>query len=217
MGSERPMIGRDQTLYKAMHSAAPIIKTSPIHAAAGACLRPESKATATPATAKSTPHVLRRVMVSEPSIAPATIVRRGSVDKASAPRDAVVNLSEALNSAGNSAKKSIPRPTVAGQSVRGGHFALRAVANGASNRKPKPNRSDPSASGSIAAATNRVAPTAAPPSALDAIAAKTPKISLTSSLAFYAVDEEELSWMFMMRLSNLLDAMHHVSLWPKSG
>jgi len=78
------------------------------------------------------------------------MVSNGSVDKASAPRAAVVKINEALNSSGNTAKKSMPKPATASQSRRAGQRLPCSSATGNSKTKPIPNRNEPMASGSIA-------------------------------------------------------------------
>src|ERR1044072_3043112 len=92
-----------------MHSAADIIRRSPRQAAGGAEVRSVSSATATPSVAITTPIDLRQVRASAPSAAPITSDSSGSVDSASAPRAAVVKISEALNRIGNTAKNRMPR------------------------------------------------------------------------------------------------------------
>jgi hypothetical protein len=93
---------------------------------------------------------LRAVRASLPSSAPTTIVSSGSVDKASAPRAAVVKISDALNRIGNRAKYSTPNPATPDQSRRGGHRPPCRSAAGNNSRNPMPNRNEPIASGSIA-------------------------------------------------------------------
>src|ERR1700742_4023347 len=105
-----------------MQNAAHTINASPRHAPAGAEARLESSATATPVVAMKTPAVLRMVSGSTPSAAPTIMVNNGNVDSASAPRAAVVKISEALNRIGNRPKNNRPRPAAAAQSFRGGHF-----------------------------------------------------------------------------------------------
>src|SRR3954454_4806696 len=104
-----------------MHSAAATIRRSPRQAPGGAEARPDSSASATPSVAVTTPIDLRAVRASLPSSAPTTIVSSGSVDKASAPRAAVVKISDALNRIGNTAKYNTPNPATPDQSQRGGH------------------------------------------------------------------------------------------------
>ena len=105
---------------------------------------------ATPSVAITTPSDLRAVRASLPSAAPTTIVSRGRVDKASAPRAAVVKIREALNRIGNRAKYSTPNPATPGQSWRGHSTPPCKSATGNNSRKPMPNRKDPIARGSIA-------------------------------------------------------------------
>ncbi|MGY4505960.1 hypothetical protein ACVWYH_009917 [Bradyrhizobium sp. GM24.11] len=135
--------------YSAMHSAAAIIRRSPRQAPDGAELRSERSATATPSVATTTPIDLRQLRASLPSAAPITSVNSGSVDSASAPRAAVVKISDALNRIGNSAKNRMPSPIAATQSPRPGQRSPRSNVSGSSRRKPIPNRNEPIASGSM--------------------------------------------------------------------
>src|SRR4051812_28701743 len=160
-----------------MQKAAPTIKASPRHAPVGADARLVSSATATPDVAIRTPAVLRRVNGSTPSAAATTIVSNGKVDSASAPRAAVVKISDALNRIGNRPKNSRPRPATAAQSLRAGHLPPCSSATGNRKMKPRPNRNAPIASGSTACRTKRVAPIELPPSPLDSTADRTPQIS----------------------------------------
>src|SRR4029078_4731305 len=106
-----------------MQRAAPTIKRSPRQAPGGAEVSPDSSAMATPNIAIITPADLRAVSASLPSAAPTTIVSSGRVDSASAPRAAVVDISEALNKIGSRPKESTPNPATAGQSWRRGQQA----------------------------------------------------------------------------------------------
>ncbi len=148
IGPERRISGFDQMPYSAMHSAAAIIRRSPRQAPDGAEVRSESSATATPNVAITTPIDLRQLRASAPSAAPITSDNSGSVDKASAPRAAVVKISDALNRIGNSAKNRMPSPVAAAQSPRPGQRSPRSSVRGNSSRKPMPNRNEPIASGS---------------------------------------------------------------------
>src|SRR5262245_47301516 len=130
-----------------MQSAAATINRSPRQAPGGAEAKCDSSASATPSVAITTPIDLRIVSASLPSAAPATIVSKGNVDSASAPRAAVVKISDALNRIGNSAKYNTPSPATPGQFDRGGHLSPCNRATGNSSRKPMPNRNDPIASG----------------------------------------------------------------------
>ncbi|MGY3482922.1 hypothetical protein ACVW1C_000805 [Bradyrhizobium sp. USDA 4011] len=160
-----------------MHSAAATISRSPRQAPGGAVARPESSTIKTPRMVTSTPVVFRAVSGSAPSAAPTSMVSSGSVESASAPRAAVVKISEALNRTGNAAKNKKPRPATPSQSRRGGQLPRCNSASGSSSRTPMPKRKAPIASGSMAPTRNRVAPIEIPPSALDATAANTPQIS----------------------------------------
>ena len=93
-----------------MQRAAATIRRSPRQAPGGAAARPDKRAKATPSVATTTPIDLRNVRASLPIAAPTTIVSSGSVDNASAPRAAVVKISDALNRIGNRAKYSTPSP-----------------------------------------------------------------------------------------------------------
>src|SRR5579871_603323 len=160
-----------------MHRAAATIKRSPRQAPGGAVARPDSSAIETPRIVMSTPTAFRAVSGSLPSAAPTTIVSKGNVESASAPRAAVVKISDALNRMGNAAKNNSPRPATAGQSRGGGQLRARNKASGSRSRKPRPKRNEPIANGSMVSTRNRVAPIEVPPSALDNIAANTPQAS----------------------------------------
>ena len=84
--------------------------------------------------------------------APTTIVSNCSVERASAPRAAVVKISEALNRIGNRAKNRRPRQAIPGQSRHAGQFPRCRTVTGSNSKKPMPNRKEPIASGSIAPA-----------------------------------------------------------------
>src|SRR4051812_34311005 len=126
-----------------MQRAAPTIKRSPRQAPGGAEVRPDTSAMATPVIATTTPSDLRVVSASLPSTLPTTIVNNGSVDKASAPRAAVVKIRDALNSSGNTAKNNTPKAATASQSRRAGQRTPCNSATGSSSTKPMPNRNEP--------------------------------------------------------------------------
>ena len=75
-----------------MQMVAAAMMRSPRQAPSGASARPAESASAAPATAISTPRVLRRVSASRPNSAATIIVVSGSTDSASEPRAAVVKL-----------------------------------------------------------------------------------------------------------------------------
>ncbi len=97
----------------------------------------------------NTPADLRRVSRSTPNSAAISMVSSGSVDSASAPRAAVVWISEALNSTGKSAKNNRPSAATAGQSRAPGQRSRRSSATGSSSATPIPKRKAPSVSGSV--------------------------------------------------------------------
>src|SRR3954466_16283662 len=98
-----------------MQAAPPSMRASPRQAPGGDTDRLAAKAITTPPMANTRPTLLRKVRGSIRRRSATSIVIRGVVESARAPRAARLEIRVALNRTGKGRKKSRPRPIPAGQ------------------------------------------------------------------------------------------------------
>jgi hypothetical protein len=111
---------------------------SPRQAPGGVPASSPERATATPAVAQPTPSSLRAVSASAPAARATSRVRNGMVERASAPRAAVVRERAAFSSQEKTAKSSTPRSAVAAASRPRGQGRRAASARGTRQAAPMP-------------------------------------------------------------------------------